>query len=420
VPKPSDLLPISKTETPGDAEALASIMRAAHDARTPLYPIGGGTSLDYGLPAKAKGVGLSLAGLARVVDYPARDMTITVEAGIPMRQLVDTLAAERQRLPIDPPQLNSATLGGVVATNFNGPRRYGEGTIRDYVIGITAIDGRGIAFKGGGRVVKNVAGYDFCKLLTGSMGTLGVISQVTLKVRPIPEAMRLVAASLADGAQAERVLAALSTSHATPSAIELVAGPQWQQDPALGPFFGKTEGVAQAVLVVAIEGTAKEVAWMQDQLFIELRRDGVSQIAAIAEADVTGLWQRLCDFPQSGESPLVIKASMVAEGTVPFIEAVREADPNCNLLAHAGNGIVVARFSQFPASGLSRTLLGKLMPVATKYHGNVVVLSNPANTEATPRCTWGGIDIPFGLMTDIKRQFDPANILNPGRFVYGE
>ena len=101
--------------------------------------------------------------------------------------LKQTLASEGLMLPLDVPQQEAATLGGVIATNTNGPRRFGLGTVRDYVIGIEAVNGKGQLFHGGGRVVKNVAGYDFCKLLTGSMGTLGVITQATVKLKPIPE-----------------------------------------------------------------------------------------------------------------------------------------------------------------------------------------------------------------------------------------
>ena len=180
---------------------------------TPIYPIGGGTSLDYGLPAARPGIGVSLAELNRVVDYPARDMTITVEAGITMAELADdaggraAMAADRRAAA------DAATLGGVVATASSGPRRYGYGTMRDYVIGISAVDGRGMPFKAGGRVVKNVAGYDFCKLLTGSLGTLGVITQVTLKIKPLPEQFGvrgLRRAAIVD--MAEPLLAALVTS----------------------------------------------------------------------------------------------------------------------------------------------------------------------------------------------------------------
>src|SRR6266403_2689729 len=149
-----DLLPISDTVAPSDQAELASYVHVAFEGATPLYPIGGGTSLDFGLPSKAQGRGLSLAKLNRTVDYPARDMTVTVEAGVTMKALADLLATERQRLPIDVPQAERATIGGVIATNWNGPRRYGHGTVRDYVIGISAIDGRGLPFKGGGRVVK--------------------------------------------------------------------------------------------------------------------------------------------------------------------------------------------------------------------------------------------------------------------------
>src|SRR5437588_1408519 len=220
-------LPVKKTLEPATQEELHRSLCEAYETVTPLYPIGGGTSFDYGLPAKASGNALSLQKLNRVIDYPARDMTVTVEAGVTMKALADLLATERQRLPIDVPQAQRATIGGVIVTNWNGPRRYGEGTVRDYVIGIGAVDGRGQPFKGGGRVVKNVAGYDFCKLLTGSLGTLGVITQVTFKVRPVTEQFNLMACAVETSGKAEKLLAALVTSATTPVAVELLAGPAW-------------------------------------------------------------------------------------------------------------------------------------------------------------------------------------------------
>src|SRR5207253_9213768 len=128
-----------------------------------------------------------LRGLAEVIDYPARDMTITVQAGITLARLQALLATEKQRLPVDVPHPDRATLGGALATNASGPRRLGFGTLRDYVIGMTVVNDEGQEVKAGGRVVKNVAGYDLCKLHVGALGTLGVISQATLKLRPRPE-----------------------------------------------------------------------------------------------------------------------------------------------------------------------------------------------------------------------------------------
>ena len=410
---PADL-PIKKTHAPADQGELASIVADAHRGGTPLYLIGGGTSLDFGLPAKAQGEGLSLAKVARVIDYPARDMTITVEAGASMHSLAELLAKERQRLPIDVPQADQATIGGVVATNWNGPRRFGQGTVRDYVIGISAVDGRGMPFKGGGRVVKNVAGYDFCKLLTGSLGTLGVITQVTLRLKPIPEQSALLAISLPDAGTAERLLAALITSQTSPAAIELLAGPAWESDPALQAL--PKPSATSCYLVVGLEGSAAEVDWMTHQLAREWEELGAPEPLVVGQS--TDLWRRLIEFPAAGASPLVLKASTRPSGTTAFVQSARRIDPQASIQAHAGNGIVIVRFSKFPPQGLSRALIGDLLPAATAHQGQVVVLSNPSATEMTHVSVWGTVDGSRELMTALKRQFDPQDILNRGRFVY--
>ena len=408
------ILPIQRIDAPADQVAIVEAVRSAYAAQAPLYAIGGGTSLDFGLPAKAQGQGLSLAKLNRIVDYPARDMTVTVEAGVTMKALAELLATERQRLPIDVPQADRATIGGVIATNWNGPRRFGEGTVRDYVIGISAVDGRGQPFKGGGRVVKNVAGYDFCKLLTGSLGTLGVITQVTLRLKPIPEQSALVACSLADGAAAERALTALVASRTTPTAIELLAGPEWSGDAALASIQGAEP--SSLYLVVGLEGTGSEVEFSTRQLLAEWRELGISEPLVVGEG--AALWQRLVEFSAVGDSPLVLKASVAPSGITAMIEAARRLDPECSIQAHAGNGIAIIKLSKFPTQGLSRALVGDLQPAAAARHGQVIVLANPSGAEMTHQAMWGATDSPLTLMTAVKRSFDPQDILNRGRFVY--
>lgn len=410
----SNPLPVTETLSPADQEELISAVRDAFDNETAVYPIGGGTSLDYGLPAQTEGMGLSLQNLNRVIDYPARDMTITVEAGITMQQLAETLASERQFLPIDVPHPKKATVGGVIATNWNGPRRFGQASLRDHVIGIHAVDGRGRPFKGGGRVVKNVAGYDFCKLLTGSLGTLGVITQATLRLKPLPARSAFLAARCGSLDKAEELLAALVESEISPTAIELLTGPPWKDDAAVGGLLADSA----AVLVVGLEGGQGEVKWMIDTLGRLWQQQGVDHYVAIVDTDAEGLWRRLAEFPQAGQSPLVLKATMAPSYVTRFVAAVQSVDAHASAQAHAGNGVVIARFSEFPADGLSRTLVQKLVPVASRGQGNVIVLSNPSGAEMTHQSAWGGIDAPFKLMSEVKRQFDPKNILNPGRFVY--
>jgi glycolate oxidase FAD binding subunit len=408
-----DTLPLSKTQIPETQEDLAVVVREAFKSETPLYPIGGGTSLEYGMPATQKGWGLSLAGLKRCVDYPARDMTITVEAGISMAELSATLATENQRLPIDAAQAESATLGGVVATNFSGPRRYGSGTIRDYVIGISAVDGRATPFKGGGRVVKNVAGYDFCKLLTGSLGTLAVITQVTLKVKPIPETSAFLACDIQNYVQAEKLLAALVTSQTTPAAIELLAGPAWDDHPDLGPL----SGGAVARLLVALEGTKPEVDWMLDQLASEWQALGVRSHRTISTEGAPEIWRRLTEFPVEGDSPLVLKVNLPPSAVTGYMKLLTEVDSQCSIQAHAGSGVLRVRMSQFTYE-TPKLLVTRLQPAAIAAGGQAIVWSCAGASSLTRQAMWGAPRDEFRVMQAVKQQFDPNGLLNPGRFFF--
>jgi glycolate oxidase FAD binding subunit len=388
-------------------------VREAHTDGIPIYPIGGGTSLNFGLPPRDAGHGLSLLGLRRVVDYPARDMTVTVEAGITLDLLAATLAKERQQLPIDLPDANRATIGGIIATNTSGARRYANGTLRDYVIGISAVDGRGIPFHGGGRVVKNVAGYDFCKLLTGSLGTLGVITQVTLRVKPIPETSRFVTCRVGNLGTAERLLESLVTTQIAPSAIELLAGPAWKNDSVLGSLPDRNA----AHVLIGLEGNADEVQWMSDTLCNEWRRLDVAP-EIVPDHQTTGLWMRLAQFPVEGKFPIVIKAAVRPSRTIEFVRLLQKMDPECSIQSHAGNGIIVVKLTQPGAGGVSKMLVSSLQPAAAEYGGHVVVLSCESPAELTHQCWWGTVGDSLNVMEEIKRQFDPKDLLNRGRFVY--
>jgi glycolate oxidase FAD binding subunit len=350
---------------------------------------------------------LSIAELARVIDYPARDMTVTVEAGIRVAELQKLLATGGQRLPVDIPQAEQATLGGAIATNTSGPRRYGNGTLRDYVIGVSAVDGHGTAFKAGGRVVKNVAGYDFCKLLTGSLGTLAVITHVTLKVKPRPERSAFVVAPVRDLAHAEELLSHLAQSRTAPSAIELLLGPTWNADPALGDLGPGERGF----VVVGLEGTEPEVHWMTATLLAELSA-GTHEVSA---AETEGLWLRLTEFPAKTGSTLTLKLAVPPSHVTQIIEQVVTADPHCSIQAHAGNGIIIARFSEFSPASFSKVVIGTLQPAAQRLGGSVVVLRAENPAELTHQAAWGSLGDSAMLMDAVKRQFDPHGLLNPGR-----
>lgn len=391
--------------------AIAEAVRAAYEDKEPVYFVGGGTALDYGCAPSRAGQTLDLTNLSRVVDYTPRDMTILVEAGVRMADLAETLRAEGQQLPIDVPRASEATIGGVVATNWNGPRRYGHGTIRDYVIGIHAVDGRGVAFKGGGRVVKNVAGYDFCKLLTGSLGTLGVITQLALKVKPLAECSAVVVAECSNLSVADRALERLAMLELPPVAIDLLVGAAWEE-----------KSVNRNRLVVRVEGTREEVDWLVERAQSELGESKCNEVRCIPESEANDLWGRQIEFSDRGagsgsdKSPLVLQASVPPSAVTGMIARLIAFDEGCAIQAHAANGIIVARFAKFTQGDLTNVLVGKLSPAAVQLGGTCIILKSTFD-GLTPHLIWGGRTDSIVLLERIKKKFDPRGILNPGRFV---
>ena len=416
---PNQILPLTETVTPANRDAVAEVVRDACQTGTPVYAIGGGTSLRYGVRPTRPGLGLSLAGLNRVIDYPARDLTITVEAGVTIAELAGRLASERQRLPVDIPQADRATVGGVVATNRSGPRRHQWGTVRDYVLGVHAVDGNGAAFSAGGRVVKNAAGYNLCRLLTGSLGTLGVMTQVTLMVKPMPETSALVACDLDDFDSAEKLLAEMVHTETVPAAIELLAGPAWQDEPALSTAASDS---AAGRLVVGLEGTTAEVEWMIERLDAQWRRSSSVSPTAIRGDACVRAWDRLTEFPaeasrDDGDAPLVVQISLLPSVTVDFVRRLLGIDAGCSVQAHAGDGVVRARLS-CQADEIAAVLRERLRPAVAEAGGSMVILSSPGGVPLGPGDMWGPMPDGIAVMRSIKSQFDPKGILNPDRFVY--
>ncbi len=449
----TDTLPFADSVTPDDQDAVIDAVGRAWQDGMPLYPIGGGTHLSYGARPAGAGLGLSLAGLNRVVDYPARDLTITVEAGVTVAALRQRLAAEGQRLPVDVPLPEQATVGGAVAVNAAGPRQFRWGTMRDYVIGLRAVDGTGTAFSGGGRVVKNAAGYGLCRLLTGSLGTLGVIVQVTLMVKPMPETSAFVACDVPDCDAAEKLLAGLIHTRTLPSAVELLSGPAWQNDPALGPAYlpidlermanppasARPEEKRAADpsyplrLVVGLEGSSAEVQWMIAQLQDEWRQAGDVSTTTIAGSQADPLWDRLTGFASASVRPdgdgkgdhvggkedlgLAVRIHVLPGDVASLVRRLREFDPKASIQAHAGSGVVLARLAT-DAKRAAALVDQRLRPDVRSFGGSMVVLAQPEGAALGPQTLFGPAPEGWAVMQSIQRQFDPKGILNRGRFLF--
>jgi glycolate oxidase FAD binding subunit len=398
---------------PASVADVGEVVRRAAAEDHALYPLGGRTMLDYGLPPARPGVAVDLRGLTQVIDYPARDMTITVQAGITITGLQDLLRGEKQRLPIDVPRPDLATLGGAIATNTSGPRRLGFGTLRDYAIGISVVNDRGQEVKAGGRVVKNVAGYDFCKLYTGSLGTLGIITQVTLKLRPRPEEHALVTLGCETDVL-ETVLDRLHTSRTRPVCLDLLNRAAAQE----------INRAAQAVLpetpwvvVVGFEDNREAVVWQVQQLVQELPAAQTLGFDARVSDAAAPLWPALVEFP-ARPARFSFKANLRPGATAGFCREMSALPERPLLQAHAGSGIVVGRVDADLTPERAGEMLKRVHELAAAACGSVVVLRCPAAWKHQLP-VWGRARDDVWLMRAVKERLDPRRIFNPGRFVDG-
>lgn len=374
---------------PTSVAEVGNLIKSARASKQAVYPIGGRTTLDVGLPPIKSGMAIDTTALNQVIDYPARDMTITAQAGISIAKLQAELAKEGQWLPVDVPAPEKATLGGAVALNKSGPHRYGYGTLRDYVIGISFATDDGVEVKAGGRVVKNVAGYDLMKLQIGAVGTLGIITQLTLKVKPKPE----VSASITFGCTTESladILDRLHTSKSRPIAVELL---KLGTDHALFKMVPNVS--SEWIVAVGFEEKAATVKWQLATLLDELKSVPVSNITEVPNSSL--LWAEITALQMRAESRYIGKVSVLPSQVAGCLEELAAGQPGALIHAHALNGIVWFHpEAEFKASE------------------NHVVRRCP-NEQKKTLSIWGKPSADWELMRHIKKTLDPENLFNPGR-----
>lgn len=383
---PVDTLSIDQSapmpvKRPATVAELGELVKQSRSAKQGVYPIGGRTTLDVGLPPIKPGFALDTTALNRVIDYPARDMTITVQAGITLAALQAQLAKEGQWLPVDVASPDAATLGGAIALNQSGPRRFGCGTLRDYVIGISFVTDDGVEVKAGGRVVKNVAGYDLMKLQIGAVGTLGVVTQVTLKVKPKPEASATLVFSCASDSLGA-VLDLLHASKSRPIAVEVLNPAAWRATGIGVPV------ASDWVLAVGFEEKAATVAWQVATLRDELKAASVSEITEVSPR--VDVWSAITGLQLRSESRFISKASVL-----PSRLADDVTKSSASLIhAHALTGVVWTH-GDTPSDG-------------------AIVRRCPADAKKSLP-VWGKPSADWELMRHVKKTLDPDNVFNPGR-----
>lgn len=393
-----DQLPAVVLE-PTTVPMLADMLRWANADKVAVVPRGAGTKLTWGRTPPRIGAVLATTRIDGSIDHCAGDLTATVPAGARLQEVNAALGREGQWLPLDPRLAERATIGGVVATNDSGPRRQKHGTPRDLIIGVemALVDGR--TAKAGGRVVKNVAGYDLARLLCGSFGTLAIITRATFKLAPAPPASRTIVASAPQTRPLADLALAFLSSPLTPSAIELQSRPHR--------------------LLVRFETTAAAANQQASAAQALCGAHGVDASIVSSDAE-TAVWREHQADLSSAEGTLVRVAVLPAQVGDVLGHAERVAAQHaleCRVAGRIALGVVFARISggenARPAPDSVRAAIDALRQNAWARGGSAVVVSvDPAIGHLVD--PWGDVGDALPLMRALKARFDPNGILNAG------
>ena len=405
---------------PGTKEEVAGVLAAADAAGIPVTPWGSGTRISVGMPPARPGLVLSLKRLDRLLEHEPGDLTATAEAGMTLGAFQDALGQRGQWLSLDPPHARHGTLGGVLASNASGPRRHLYGTARDLLIGLTMVLADGSIVRGGGKVVKNVAGYDLPKLAIGSFGTLGVIVEATFKLRPRPDTDRLIVAVFERVKDAGQGARAIMASDLIPSAVELLDAEAMR---ALA--LGGREGPA---LLVGLDGLPEQVEWQNVELARLLASGARVETRAFDGAGRDGAWQAVGELSRRAfpETTAVMTWGVLPTQVADLVEhggdIARRHGLNAAIAAHAGVGIITAVLGAGAEGKIAATTvaatLGDWRALVRDSGGHGMLEWAPLVVkERVP--VWEPPGAPFRIMQRIKAELDPNGILNPGRFVGG-
>jgi glycolate oxidase FAD binding subunit len=402
-----DLLP-QAVITAREAAHVVATIEEARSRRFGVVTSGGGTLLHIGALPRAYDIKLSMTAIGNILEQNPEDMTVTCEAGVSMSRLQRALARTGQRLAIDVAAEDRASIGGIVATNTSGGLRHGFGLPRDLVLGLTAIDGCGRTIQAGGRVVKNVAGYDLVRLLAGSWGGLAVLTQLTLRTHPVP------------AAGATLVFEFLSPDELDAARARLMAEPL----PLAALDFAVDPSGATAVwmLVVRVEGTEEEVAFQGDRL---------CALAGREPADALEDWVSPAWIDDGTGATVKVSAPPadlvgVVRGVLEKLKATGSRLSHAPLAVAGHLGAGIARFhlgverTGEASSPVDATALAALWAATEPAKGlrHRVLERGPASFKQTVE-VWGPAPASLSLMRSLKRRLDPDDVLAPGRFVGG-
>ena len=400
---------------PADADGVAAVVGFAAARGLALTARGGGSMVDLGNAPSRLDLVLDMTRMDRILEHHPQDLTVTVETGITIGALQRALAEHGQTLGLDPPLAERATVGGVLAANAWGPRRQRYGTARDLLIGSRAVLADGTRIRAGGKVVKNVAGYDLNKLLIGSLGTLGVITEATFKVAPLPPGRGMIVAAFPTPEAAHAAAIEVNRGRILPMTLDLIGPPaarrlsaDSQAEPADGAW----------LLAVELGGTTAGVERATRDLVHAMTAAGSSEVTALEGGQRERLLQRLRDYGRSPEGPadVILRVSVRPSEVAMAVRALERAPrPPDAVIARAGSGTAYGYWEELGAAEAA-TMVETVRQTLASPAGAVVLEKAPPAVKAMVD-VWGLAGPDVDLMRRIKASYDPAGVLSPGRLV---
>jgi glycolate oxidase FAD binding subunit len=380
---------------PANETELSRVLQYANQNGLQVSPRGGGTKADWGLNPQSIELMVSTARFSRILEHAPGDMTVTVESGVTISQLQNALLQHRQRLALDPLWPDRATVAGVIATNDTGALRIRYGGVRDLIIGLTVVLPDGVTAMSGGKVVKNVAGYDLPKLMTGAFGTLGFITKAVFRLHPMSESTQTLTFSFIDRERANKFMLAITDSVVVPTGLQL-----------------RTSSTGETFVDIRIDGIAAG---------IEAQTNAVLKLATAAKPSqpTNAPWLAREQLWHNSDSAVICKLSMLPTQLSATAEFAREAlsdNADWSLLMHS-TGLAYLRVDAADCTQLA-DCISSIRAFLAPTGGTAVVLKAPVALRQQVD-VWGDPGTALPLMKRIKHQFDPRGVLNRGRFVGG-
>jgi glycolate oxidase FAD binding subunit len=409
------------TVSPDDEEQISRLLRLASANGYGIMPQGGGTKSAYGGVTDRADILLSLKKLSGILHHSVGDLMVTALPGTTVEELQETLRRQGQFLPIDPAWSREATIGGITAANASGPKRALYGSARDHLVASRVVLADGTIMKTGAKVVKNVAGYDMNKLFVGSMGTLGVFTELTFKIRPVPASAGLIAFGQSPGGGWRELHEALLDSQLEPCAAELVGGAAAEE------LFGSQEQVFLIAFEDVDSSVQYQLDWVKNYAAAQL---GLKQLAELRgqEAVEPCLEQLRRLTPNANDVPaehLAVSLKLLSSLTdVPGIcEYAHNAAKEAGLSLKFSGGLYTGISQASVTAGWDRlqeaiAWIKRMNQYMDQLDGSAVLTLAPRQVRMT-EAVWGTARGDQELMRGVKRQFDPALIMNRGRFVGG-